>query len=41
MVGTLKTDLFDLELIQEDGVRNIYDAVEGIIALGWEKSSPS
>jgi hypothetical protein len=36
-VGTLKTDLFDLELIQEDGVRNIYDAVEGIIALGWEK----
>jgi len=37
LVGTLKTDEFDLELIQEDGVRNINDAVEGIIALGWEK----
>lgn len=39
LVGTLKTDLFDMELIQEDGVRNIYDAVEDIIALGWEKMS--
>ncbi len=37
MVGTLKTDLFDMELVQEDGVRDIYNAVEGIIALGWEK----
>jgi hypothetical protein len=36
LVGTLKTDILDLELVQEDGVRNIYDAVEGIIALGWE-----
>jgi len=36
-VGTLKTDEFDLELVQEDGVRDIYNAVEGIIALGWEK----
>jgi hypothetical protein len=37
LVGTLKTDDFDLELVQEDGVRDIYNAVEGIIALGWEK----
>jgi len=37
VVGTLKTDDFDLELVQEDGVRDIYNAVEGIIALGWEK----
>jgi hypothetical protein len=36
-VGTLKTYEFDLELVQEDGVRDIYNAVEGIIALGWEK----
>lgn len=36
-VGTLKTNEFDLELVQEDGVRDIYNAVEGIIALGWEK----
>ena len=37
VVGTLKTDEFNLELVQEDGVRDIYNAVEGIIALGWEK----
>lgn len=37
LVGTLKTGLFDMELVQEDGVRDIYNAVEGIIALGWEK----
>jgi hypothetical protein len=37
IVGTLKTDEFNLELVQEDGVRDIYNAVEGIIALGWEK----
>tara|TARA_R110001592_G_scaffold67486_1_gene207090 strand:- start:1236 stop:1652 length:417 start_codon:yes stop_codon:yes gene_type:complete len=37
VVGTLKTNEFDLELVQEDGVRDIYNAVEGIIALGWEK----
>ena len=36
-VGTLKTNLFNMELVQEDGVRDIYNAVEGIIALGWEK----
>jgi hypothetical protein len=37
LVGTLKNDELDLELVQEDGVRDIYNAVEGIIALGWEK----
>lgn len=37
LVGTLKTGELDLELVQEDGVRDIYNAVEGIIALGWEK----
>jgi hypothetical protein len=37
LVGTLKSDILDLELVQEDGVRDIYNAVEGIIALGWEK----
>ena len=37
LVGSLKTNDFDLELVQEDGVRDIYNAVEGIIALGWEK----
>jgi hypothetical protein len=37
IVGTLKTNELDLELVQEDGVRDIYNAVEGIIALGWEK----
>jgi len=36
-VGTLKTNLFNMELVQEDGVRDIYNAVEGIIALGWEQ----
>ena len=33
MVGTLKTDELDLELVQEDGVRDIYNAVEGIICV--------
>jgi len=36
-VGSLKTNLLDLELVQESGVFDIYNAVEGIIALGWEK----
>jgi hypothetical protein len=39
LIGTLKTSELDLELVQEDGVRDIYNAVEGIIALGWEKLS--
>lgn len=37
LVGSLKTNELDLELVQEDGVRDIYNAVEGIIALGWER----
>ncbi len=37
VVGSLKTDELDLELIQESGVFDIYNAVEGIVALGWEK----
>ena len=36
-VGNIKTSDFDLELIQNSGVFQIYNAVEGIIALGWEK----
>ena len=36
-VGFLKTNDLDLELVQESGVFQIYNAVEGIIALGWEK----
>ena len=27
----------DLELVQNSGVFQIYNAVEGIVALGWEK----
>jgi len=37
LVGGLKTAELDLELIQNSGVFQIYNAVEGIIALGWEK----
>ena len=37
MVGTLKTDEFNLELVQEDGVRDIYNAVEGNICVRLEK----
>lgn len=37
LVGSLKTSELDLELIQNSGVFQIYNAVEGIIALGWEK----
>ena len=36
-VGNIKTNELDLELIQESGVFQIYNAVEGIVALGWEK----
>jgi len=36
-VGSLKTSELDLELIQNSGVFQIYNAVEGIIALGWER----
>ena len=37
LVGFLKTKDLDLELVQESGVFQVYNAVEGIIALGWEK----
>ena len=37
VVGSLKTDKMDLELVQESGVFDVYNAVEGIIALGWQK----
>ncbi len=37
LVGGLKTSELDLELIQNSGIFQIYNAVEGIIALGWEK----
>ena len=37
LVGGLKTSELDLELIQNSGVFQIYNAVEGIIDLGWEK----
>jgi len=36
LVGNLKTIELDLELVQNSGVFQIYNAVEGIIALGWE-----
>ena len=36
-VGFLQTDELDLELVQESGLFQVYNAVEGIIALGWEK----
>lgn len=37
LVGNLKTDVLDLELIQNSGVFQVYNAVEGIIALAWQK----
>jgi hypothetical protein len=37
VIGSLRTDELDLELIQESGVFDVYNAVEGIVALGWEK----
>jgi hypothetical protein len=36
-VGFLQTDELDLNLVQESGEFQVYNAVEGIIALGWEK----
>lgn len=38
-VGFVQTDSLDLDLVQESGVFQVYNAVEGIIALGWEKWS--
>jgi hypothetical protein len=37
LVGSLKTSELDLELVQNSGVFQVYNAVEGIIALGWQK----
>lgn len=36
-IGSLRTEKFDLELLQDSGVFDLYNAVEGIVALGWEK----
>ena len=36
-VEFLQTKELDLHLVQESGVFQVYNAVEGIIALGWEK----
>jgi hypothetical protein len=41
LVGSLKTSELDLELVQNSGVFQIYNAVEGIIALGWQKLEDS
>jgi hypothetical protein len=41
LVGNLRTSELDLELVQNSGVFQIYNAVEGIIALGWEKLEDS
>lgn len=40
-VGNLRTNKLDLELVQNSGVFQVYNAVEGIIALGWEKLEDS
>lgn len=37
LIGSLKTNELDLDLVQESGVFDVYNAVEGIVALGWEK----
>jgi hypothetical protein len=36
-VGSLTTDELNLELVQELGTFSVFNSVEGIIALGWEK----
>ncbi len=38
-VGFVQTSDLDLDLVQESGVFQVYNAVEGIIALAWEKWS--
>lgn len=38
-VGSIKTNDFDMELVQESGIFSVFNAVEGIIALGWEKQN--
>ena len=36
-VGVLKNSEIELELIQNSDFFGMYDAVDGVIALGWEK----
>jgi len=36
-VGVLKNSDIELELIQNSDFFGMYDAVDGVIALGWEK----
>ena len=37
LVGLLKDSYIDLELVQNSDYFGLIDAVDGIIALGWEK----
>ncbi len=37
-VGVLRNSDIELELVQNSDFFSVYDAVEGVIALGWEKS---
>ena len=37
-VGVLKNSDIELELVQNSDFFSVYDAVEGVISLGWEKS---
>ena len=37
-VGVLKNSDIELELVQNSDFFSVYDAVEDVIALGWEKS---
>ena len=37
-VGVLKNSEVDLELIQNSDFFGVYDSVDGVIALAWEKS---
>ena len=36
-VGFLRTGELDLNLVQESGEFQVYNSVEGVVALGWEK----
>lgn len=40
-VGVLKTNEIELDLAIESEHFSMYDCVENIIALGWEKESPN
>ena len=37
-VGILKNSEIELDLIQNSDFFGMYDAVDGVIALGWEKN---